>query len=1390
MTYRRYFNIDPDFFPAVNNDVINKEPDLWKNFYPHETFIKLLKQTISVLERKQKLNIWVEGAYGTGKSHAVLTLKHLLDASKEETDNYFSKNNIDNDLCKRLNSAKQQGKIITVHRYGSSSIYSDNDLFLAMQESIEAALKDAGIQNCGPLALKDAIIKYLSDDENKRSLQVYFEGSYKEVFNGQTVDDILKHLQEYNGAALLDLMNKIFKLGNEKNIKAFSIDNVTMIKWITEVIMENKLKAIIFIWDEFTEYFSNNAHRLTGFQHILDLSQTEPFCFIPVTHRSEAGMDDSDQDKKKILGRFISPTCKIELPENMAFKLIGKALRVINDDTIEREWEGNKNDLENRTEYSRKRIMEFAKINDLELRAILPIHPYAASMLKQISASFASNQRSMFDFIKNVGNEENYGFQWFIDKYGPDDDNPFLTIDLLWGFFYERGKNDLSQPIRQILDRYNMLSKGLNDEEKMVLKTILLFQAISHSSGDTIDVFLPNENNLNYAFEGTDLEKGVAVHCANKLIRDNIIYKRQQRDGSFLYSVLMGEMDAEQLIKIKEDFKNRETSYLIQNGKLNNTVEIDCDLKKRFILEYVGIADFDNTTNKVMSKTNDDNLHFYVIVCLSKNVSESNAIAAKIKQKREQNPQSEVIFIDCGNTPLGEEDFNKWIDNMALSSYYMNKDASQSTYYHEYAQNILIDWGNRIAKGKFIINTKENYSGYPIYLRDLNEQLRSIDKKRFPLSLECNYKSIDNWWDANSFLVGIECGITGNLKGTYKSNQVNLKNILSFAWEGNNRYWEEYPSETISQIKSYLEYIIQNKLKTDGRISIDEIYDYLSGNKTGFLPCNMTAFFMGLLLKEYSDNNDYSWSDDIASDSLSLNKMKEMIEAVIKNHITTDPHYRTKYIVTMSLEEKAFREGTAIAFDIDINDCSSIERTRNRIREIMKSNLYFPIWTLKEILNENKFSIPIEKAHQLIDDYQNLANNITGKPDSGIVNNIGEIYITYPTAVSCLHNILTADNCKKGMHKYLDKYKDGLLSEIASQVNDGGQYINILKNKFANDANWVWKKETVDQQIDVVILEYQIIAETANIFGYIENYERAIDLWANKISNIKISIETIRNYVNFYHFLIQLRDIKKYGGLHDDKKQSFLENVKKYGREFKLFYDKQQFDLFKKSCNRYLDDLSENDKEKVFNKISGEVYRYEYSEYSDMVKETVEEYKTFLNSSKLRNLWKEKTNTDSPNSWSSIYNMPILAMIPDDEQEDCRKIFDILNNQNSKDKENDKAFIYLSRFSHWNDLSNESKRDKAFRENLLGDKSIMIQDINDVKNYIRKNAHEVSPYYWNGNGKVESLIKEYAEDKYISNGFKKPFEKIDSMSADVVKNYLKKLIRNNMIVGIQIINNE
>ena len=236
--YRYYFDIDPDYFPAVNEAVITSNPEMWKKFFPHEAFVKLLKTVVNVLDRKQKLSIWVEGAYGTGKSHAVLTLKKLLDADSNDTQEYFEKYRLDTDLKNNLQRIKNSGKILTVHRYGSSNIHGDNDLVLAIQESVDRALKEAGIDNKAGDSLREGMIRYLSDYENKQSFNIYVTGSYANLFGGDNVDAIVKKLKIYHDAPLHALMEKIFKVARERQIRAFTMTTKDLCKWLTEVIHE------------------------------------------------------------------------------------------------------------------------------------------------------------------------------------------------------------------------------------------------------------------------------------------------------------------------------------------------------------------------------------------------------------------------------------------------------------------------------------------------------------------------------------------------------------------------------------------------------------------------------------------------------------------------------------------------------------------------------------------------------------------------------------------------------------------------------------------------------------------------------------------------------------------------------------------------------------------------------------------------------------------------------------------------------------------------------------------------------------------------------------------------------------------------------------------------
>lgn len=1392
--YRHYFDIDPDYFPAVNEAVITNNPDMWKKFFPHETFIKLIKNTVDVLERKQKLCLWVEGAYGTGKSHAVLTLKKLLDADATDTREYFKKYNMDNDLCNRFQSVKNSGRILTVHRYGSATIRGDHNLVFAVQESVEKALADAGIENKGGNALRDATIAWLSDADNKRYFNGLITGTYSDLFGGDDIEAVLGKLSSFSGDALAKVMDNIFRVADERQIKALSLSVSGLCKWIREVIKANGLKAIVFIWDEFTEYFYNNARNLTGFQELCEISETDPFYFILVTHVTQGLFHERDQDFIKLNGRFVSPHSLISLPENIAFQLMGAAMEKNTDPAVVEDWELAIDDLEDRTKESRKLVKSIARISDKEMKGILPIHPYAALLLKHISSAFDSNQRSMFDFIKNDRGDEIKGFQWFIDNFGPEDDNPLLTVDMLWEFFYDKGKEYLAHDIRSILDYYNRAgNQRLDSDQKRVLKTVLLLQAISQYAGDSVDLFIPNEKNINNAFEGTDMD-GSASRCADQLVRDKVLFSKSLGGGKFQYAAYNneGEIDVK---PFEDQIDKKSTSAFITEELADRTRIVDAimlggALKLRYELRFVSASDFDSTIKQLRNTEEKYENKIVAVVCFAKDDAESVVIGKKIREALAAGTYN-MVFIDATRTPFGADGYSTYRHDMALSMSQQGKDGGLATQYANNAKDSLKKWKARIAAGEFIVHTAEKRDGERATTIDaLYALLAEINKKKFPECLEGTYTVISNMYTPSSMKQGVECGCNQKTAGTFLSGSpaTKLENALDGAWKV-DEYWKVKPHLPISKIKIHVDGIISDGFQNGGgRVSIKRIYDSLKVAPYGFMPCNLSAFIMGFILKEYTTGT-FSWSDGLTNDILNVNKLKEMIDEVIRLEITPNPRYKDKYIVAMTDEEKAFNEITSAAFGIPIHMCTSVPNTRERIRSKMKE-YSFPIWTLKSILGEEVLKTDATVLAEIIDSFCGIANSNNmgaSKSDSDIAMVIGKLAKENPNAADDLKRLLNKEKCTQGMTAYLKTFEDGTLVALAEQVGDGGQYINALRKKFdADAANWVWNVETAQQKIREVILEYTIIVESNKVISKSISFEATIREWCDKCGYIRISYAAAKNYLDeLGAFLAMLHNLKKAGTLLDSQKKGFLDLLVANADNFRNFYN-NQVDLFKRVCGYYLDGLSDEEIKEVFATIPAGSFTYEKADYLNTVEAKVKAYKEGLKSAKLKKLWRDKTGTDTPRAWSKKNKMPILCLVPDAEIAKAKTAFGAVNRAKSDEATIDKAMEYLSTAKFFDLLADDTALDKAFRDGIIKSYAVMLTDIQEVKDYLDSRI-TADPFDWFGLPEVDKKLRQMAEAKYNQGGCDRALAKIDEMDISDVKKYLKDLIKDNMIVGMEII---
>ena len=93
-----------------------------------------------------------------------------------------------------------------------------------------------------------------------KKINAIIKDEFPTEFGGDDVDKIIDKLESYTQDKLLVVMNKIFKIARLKGIRAMTLDKEGMVKWIQDIIKTNNLRAIVFIWDEFTKYFENNRN--------------------------------------------------------------------------------------------------------------------------------------------------------------------------------------------------------------------------------------------------------------------------------------------------------------------------------------------------------------------------------------------------------------------------------------------------------------------------------------------------------------------------------------------------------------------------------------------------------------------------------------------------------------------------------------------------------------------------------------------------------------------------------------------------------------------------------------------------------------------------------------------------------------------------------------------------------------------------------------------------------------------------------------------------------------------------------------------------------------------------------------------------------------------------
>lgn len=152
-------------------NIQTEEDGAWKVFIANEQFNDILRRIINSVynnDTNVHKSFWIEGTYGTGKSHAAAVIEHLLCDDVAQIADYVNEEYANpkyDALRQSLFDLRKQKRLFPVTLYGQNNIAHKDDLSLQMQREIKKALSKAGLD----LDVKTDFDNYVSHIQNNKA---------------------------------------------------------------------------------------------------------------------------------------------------------------------------------------------------------------------------------------------------------------------------------------------------------------------------------------------------------------------------------------------------------------------------------------------------------------------------------------------------------------------------------------------------------------------------------------------------------------------------------------------------------------------------------------------------------------------------------------------------------------------------------------------------------------------------------------------------------------------------------------------------------------------------------------------------------------------------------------------------------------------------------------------------------------------------------------------------------------------------------------------------------------------------------------------------------------------------------------------------------------------
>ena len=685
-------------------NIKNEPAGAWKTFIANEQFNKILRKVVQSVRNNDPDNhrsFWIDGTYGSGKSHAGAVIKHILSDIESEVAEYINQEFSGTELAilrQDILNLRKDKRLLPIHMYGQQAVSQESDLSLQIQCQVKEALERERIN----IVAKTDFDNYVSHlDQNPGMWDIMIENSpsLKSV-----APDRLKLRQELSDNNT-DVLNRVREAENINGVQ-IRLDLANLQQWLLDI--QNKLKedkakngagydGLLIVWDEFTVFMQSSVglSLLTNIQEIEEVfaNKENDSYFLFITHPSAFnGLDKEEADRTKGRYHYI----KYNMEPVSAFKIMSRKFKTVNPDGIE--YESLYNDFYN----DKQELLEmFTASSDnredtkKDLKKVFPIHPYTANLATYYAREAGSSSRSVFQFIASDAVRD------FLDSEEKFFEKATITADMLWDYVEGDFEAD-STKFQAVTQRYNTYKLNVEHEGPVVnavFKSILLLNALNNIGDDASTV--PSEDNIRRVFLGTPYQE--EVDSALDFLNEKSII---QRNPMGLYMIQFSALPTGEVQEAKKGLMGSQFQYTMQVVKFGDAAlkELDRTLKnvaRPYTIELYSAYTNDYTLQNMIENGYKKSKSYDIFLALffAKTTEELTYLKEFANKTSKEERFKNTCFI-VFDALLETKNYDRFIEYMAIATVAQQRGmAEQYTATVKDATDLILEWIGKIKRG-------------------------------------------------------------------------------------------------------------------------------------------------------------------------------------------------------------------------------------------------------------------------------------------------------------------------------------------------------------------------------------------------------------------------------------------------------------------------------------------------------------------------------------------------------------------------------------------------------------------------------------------------------------------------------------------------------------------